>query len=727
MTSTSTRSTGRELAPLFAPRSIAIIGASADPAKFSGRFVPYLLRHGYAGTIYPINARRDEIAGVKCYPSLDAIPGSVDCVIYAASADDAPRALAACAARQVRLIVMTSAGFSERGDDEGRRREAELVALARKSGARVLGPNCVGFLNTHGHVAGAAAAAFEWEPPLPVGGIGVASQSGGLAMASIILGGWAEGIGFSHVLSTGNEADLDIADAGRFLLQDEDTHAICLTIEAVRDGAAFLQFLDEALLARKPVVILKTGRSDLGQQMAASHTGALAGSHDVFTAIARHHGATLVDDLDDLWQVAQMFAKLRKAGKLAAQGGRFAGEGCAASSVSGGHIGLLADLAADLGMQFPALSQATQQRLREGLGKEGEIHNPVDMSGGSVSDHGTWARVLGPLLDDPAITVGLPIMTAAKNYDAVSADLQKLATKHAKTVIVTWAGESFQGEGKAVLQRGALPLFPTPGRTARGLAALDAWQRAHAARTSRAATKVGEPHPLVVAAAQAGRAALTERESKQVLADLGFPVTRERLARTVDEAVGLAKEIGYPVVLKGEHPAIAHKTEAGIVRLGLRDEAQVREAFAQVVDRMAGAAPGRPAHGVLVAEMVPGGIELAMGAHRDPVFGPLVMFGVGGVFVEALRDTVLSLPPSAAQARAMLERIRAASLLKGARGRHPADLDELASLLVRLGAFAAANAAFVSELDINPLVLLDRPGDNLRVLDALIVLAPPGT
>jgi acetate---CoA ligase (ADP-forming) len=544
-------------------------------------------------------------------------------------------------------------------------------------------------------------------------------------MATILVGGWSEGIGFSHVISTGNEADLDIVDAGRFLLADPDTHCIALTIEAVRDGTGFRRLLADAQRAAKPVVLLKTGRSQLGQQMAASHTGALAGSHEVFLAVARHHGAVVVDDVDALWQVAQMFARLRASQRLLPVGGRFAGEGCAACSISGGHIGLLADLAADAGMRFPGLSASTQERLAQGLGKDPPIVNPVDMSGGSVSDHSTWARTLQPLLDDPAVTVALPVLTVAKNYDTVSADLERLALSQVKPILVTWAGDSFQGERKAALQRSPLPLFATPGRTARALVALDAWQRAHAAAARSETTPAQAPHPLVAAAAQAGRAALTERESKQVLAGLGFPTTRERLARTVDEAVAAAREIGFPVVLKGEHPAIGHKTEAGLVRLGVADEQQVRAAFGELLDRMARAAPSAAAHGVLVAEQVPPGVELMMGVRRDPVFGPMLMFGLGGIHVEALQDTQLAPPPDLARARAMVEGIRAVSLLRGARGRAPADIERLAILLVRLGEFAVANADHVAELDLNPLVLLDRPVDQLRVLDALVVLAPP--
>jgi acetyltransferase len=712
------------VARLFAPRSIAIIGASADPAKFSGRFVPYLLRHRYAGSIYPINARRSEIGGLPCYAELAAVPGDVDCVIYAAAAADAPQALAACASKKVRLIVMTSSGFAERGDDEGHRREAELVALARQAGARLLGPNCVGFLNTGANTAAAAAAAFEWKPPFPAGRIGVASQSGGLAMATIILGGWLEGIGFSHVVSTGNEADLDVVDVGRFLLRDDGTDTICLTLEAVRDGPAFMEFLADAQRIGKPVIALKTGRSELGKQMAASHTGALAGSQEVFAAVAARHGMTLVDDVDELWQTAQMFAKLRASGKLLPRGAAKAGDGCSAFSVSGGHIGLLADLAAHAGMRFPPLAAATQERLRAALGKDDAVANPVDMSGGSVSDHGAWARCLSPLLGDPAITVALPVLTVARNYDTVIDDLARIAQGQDKPVLVTWAGDSFEGEGKARLQRSPLPAFATPGRSARALVALDRWQRAREDKLAQAgALPLPPPHPLVLQAARAGRSALSERESKQVLAELGFPITRERLARNVEDAIAIARDIGYPVALKGEHPAIAHKTEAGVVQLWLRSEDALRSAYALIEKRMTDAFAEQPANGVLVAEMVEDGVELMMGAHRDPLFGPTVVFGLGGIFVEALQDARLALAPLApAQARGMVDGLRAAAVLHGARGRHPADIGRIAELLCALGDFAAANRAYVSAVDINPLVLLDRPADQLRVLDALIVI-----
>ncbi len=724
------RASAAEMKRLLTPRSIAIVGASSDPTKFSGRFVPYLVRHSYPGQIYPINARRAEICGIACYADLASIPGEVDCVIYAAAAADVEQTLAACADKKVKLIVVTSAGFAERGDEEGAQLQARMLKAARGAGVRVLGPNCVGFLNAPGHIAAAAAAAFEWQPPMPQGHVGVVSQSGGLGLGTIVLGGFIEGIGFSHIVTSGNEADLDVVDFARFLLQDDDTDAICLTLEAVRDGPGFLQVLEEAQRIGKPVIAIKTGQSDLGKEMAASHTGALAGSHAVFAAVAARYGVCLVDDIDELYQTGTMFAKLRRAGKLepkAAQ--RFVGEGCTSQSVSGGHIGLLADLAAMRGMKFPHLSNDTQALLAERLGKTGSIANPVDMSGGSVSDPGTWARCLDALLRDPAVTVALPILTAARNYDSVRDDLVRLSQAQDKPIIVTWAGDAFEGERKLGMQKSVLPFFNSPGRTVRGLVALDAWQRARAVpkpTLAAAAAQAASPHPLVLAARAAGRTSLTERESKQVLAELGFPVTRERLAQSAQQAREFAQELGFPVALKGEHEGIAHKSEAGLVKLHLRTGDEVAAAYAHIQERMAAWAPGQPGNGVLVQEMVQASAEFVVGISTDPVFGPMLMFGLGGVFVEVLQDVALAPAPlSIEEAHALIGRVRCAQLLRGARGRAPVDLDRLAKLLVALGGFAAANAGLVREIDINPLAAIDRTGDNLRVLDALIVLHAP--
>lgn len=727
------RAAAADIARLLTPGSIAIIGASADTSKFSGRFAPYLQRQGYAGAIYPINARRSEVAGLKAYADLAAIPGAVDCAIYSIAAGDIEPWLAACEAKGVQLLVITSAGFAERGDDEGARLQALVSAFARRTGIRVIGPNCVGFVNLVARVAAAAAAVLEW-PDIPMGRIGVVSQSGGLGMGSVLFGGLREDIAFSYLVSTGNEADLDLVDFGRFLVEDPSTDVIALTIEAVRDGAGFRAFLAGAQATAKPVVILKSARSELGRAMAASHTGALAGSSAIFSALCARYGAVQVDDVDELYQVAQMFVKLRAAGKLSAQR-VLPADGCAALSVSGGHVGLLADMAALRGMRFPPLAETTQQQIRTVLGKDGEILNPVDLSGGQVADHSVWGRCLQPLLDDPETGIVVPILTVARNYDVACHDIVRIAAGQSKPVLVSWVGGSFEGEGKAILRRSAVPIFETPERAVRALAALDTHLRARVPSgrdpfgnepNARPYRGLSPPHPLIQAALAAGRTTLGERESKTILAELGFPVTRERLVTSASEAVDAAQALGFPVALKGEHPDIAHKTEAGLVRLGVVTPAEVVRAFSEIDAAMRAHSPAAPGAGVLVQEMVPSGTELALGIQSDANFGPAVLFGLGGIFIEVLRDVRLAVAPlTHAEALEMIGQTRCVALLQGARGRHPVSLAAIADLLVALGDFALTHAGFVREIDINPLIAIDRPLDNLRVVDALMILNVP--
>lgn len=718
-----------DLLPLLAPRSIAVIGASADPAKFSGRILPCLVRHGYAGALYPINARQSEVMGLAAYPDLESVPGPVDCVVFSIGAAGLGAVLDACERKGgVRLLVVTSAGFAESGDAEGRSRQEQLTAFARRTGTRVIGPNCIGFFNPVDRTACAAAAVLEW-PELRAGRIGLVSQSGGLAFGTILIGAHEKGIGFSRVVTTGNEADTDVVEWAHALLADEQTDAIALTIEGVRDGAAFQDFLTEARRINKAVVILKSGRTTLGETMAMSHTGAIAGSQAVFEAVCARHGATLVTDLDELYEISAMFAKLRRAGKLASGMPRDEGKAacCAALSISGGHIGLFADLASDAGVRFAELSPGTQAALAAQLNRPEPILNPVDLTGGTVSDPGLWGRCVSLLLDDEGVDVAVPILTIAKNYDSVCEDLIASAARNRKTVLVAWPGSSREGRSKALVRESPLPIFDTQRTAAAGASALAAyWQSASRAiqpRKYSPSANIVALGPELARLAR-GRAMLGERESKDILRRIGFPTPREKMVSDVKSAVAAGTEIGFPVVLKGIHPDIAHKSDAGLVQLDLGTPQQVEAAFHTISANMhrAVGADAADIGAVLVQEMVPAGVELLLGVRRDPIFGPAVVFGMGGIFVEILKDVaVRPAPLTLADARAMMDAVAGIALLKGARGRRAANLDAIAALLVALGDFAVSHQAFVREVEVNPLIVLDREQDSLRAVDALIV------
>ena len=739
------------LLTLLTPRSIAIVGASSDPSKFSGRVLGALVRHGFTGKIYPINSKQDSIAGLRAYTSLDDITEPIDCVLYSIAASSISEVLSACERNgHVKLLVVTSAGFAERNDEQGHALQASLSAFAERTGTRVMGPNCLGFLNTIDATALAAGAVLE-VPDLGVGRIGVVSQSGGLAFGTILIGGHQRGIAYSRIITTGNEADLDLVDWFATLLDDDDTDAIALTIEGVRDGNRFLACLAKAQHLNKPVVILKTGRTSLGETMAMSHTGSIAGSQAVFASVCAQYGATLVNDLEALIEISAMFAKLRKSGKLVTGAPRAdRSAGCAALSISGGHIGLFADLGSEAGLRFPVLSLDTQQKLAAELKVTVPVINPVDLSGGSVANPGLWGHCAQALLGDEQVDIVLPIMTIARNYDSVSNDLLRTDASSRKIVMAVWPGSWLEGEGKALLRDSMMPIFDSQTVAAAGAAALVSYWRA-AAQASRQSYANAQAHTNTTTVVQTqlrtdahSQTQLTasnsnmredllalarksriagERESKQLLARIGLPVVGEILVTRLQDAVAAAHKIGFPVVLKGLHPDITHKSDAGLVWLKLSSSEQVQEAFEAITiafTRLGTKDLGKTS--VLVQEMIPEGIEVLLGVRRDSTFGPCVVFGLGGIYVEVMKDfAVRKAPLRPEEALEMINEIKGIALLKGARGREPADLNAIAALLVALGDFAVAYQDIVSEVEINPLIIVNGKQTMLRVVDALLV------
>ncbi len=721
--SSASRAGPEEIALLFKPDSIAVVGASANPERFSGKIIPTLQRQGYQGAIHPINPGRNTIAGLTCYPDLASVPGKVDCVVYALAAEHIDAVLDQCPEKGVKLIVVSSAGFAERGDDIGQALQDRLVSRAAEAGVRVLGPNCIGFINLVDRACVTSAAAMAW-PDMPAGHIGLVSQSGGLGLASVLYGALEDGVSFSHIITTGNEADLDTIDVARFLVSDDDTDVVAMTVEAVRDKAGFCDFLESARRVGKPVVILKSGRTDLGKTMAASHTGALAGSAEVFESVCRQYGAICAHDIDDFYQIASMLAKLRRAGKLDATHAPAAH--CAALSISGGHIGLFADHASLEGLSFPAFSSETQVAIAQELGFEGNFQNPLDTTARTIGDDGFWGRCTQVLLADDGIQVVVPIITVARTYEPAIRDFIRIAGETSKIIIVIWAGGDFDGEARRLLAESNIPVFRTPARAAAAIRALNAYcalrdrGAGQASASGKDDTGVLQALGILEESSTGRNGALTERDSKRVLSRVGFPVTSEQAAESEEDAVAIAARLGFPVVLKGEHPDILHKSDLGLVHLKLANENEVRKAFRLAMEAMqrAGVSGGK----VLVQEMVDAGTELIVGMTTDPEFGPVVVLGLGGIFVEVLKDVSMRVAPFGFdEAQHMIDDLRGKALIEGVRGRPAIDKTELAELLVRLSLFAHAAHGGVAEIDVNPLVLNERTG-KLCALDALIVL-----
>ncbi|TAM88834.1 MAG: hypothetical protein EPN41_05025 [Candidimonas sp.] len=712
---------------LFAPRSVAVVGASANPARFSGRVVPTLLRHGYTGDLYPVNPKRTEISGRRCYADLAAIPGDVDCVVYCFDAAHILDALSQCAKKRVKLLVIASTGFAESGTAEGRDLQAEVVRRARASGIRVLGPNCIGFANFGDSTVAAAAAVMEWRHA-PRGHIGLVTQSGGLGLATVAYCAFEDGIGFSHIISTGNEADIDTVDVAEFFVRDAATHVIAITIEAVREPARFITLLEHAGATRKPVVVLKSGRSSLGKVMAASHTGALAGQAEVFEMVCRRYGVTVADDVDDFYQIAAMFGKLRAAGKL----GRYLhpGSHCAALSLSGGHVGLFADLGSLAGLRFPPFDEQRRAAIAQALGFPGHFQNPLDTTARVIGDDAFWGRCVNVLMDDVQIELVVPIITVAHSYAPAIADFVHIAQEREKIVVVVWAGGSFEAGERARLSDSNVPFFRTPSRAARALQALERYCSVWNAdvppcrRNGVAAIAASAARQCLLRARREGRTVLAEYEAKKVLGAAGLPRMREFLAASLADARLAAAEIGYPVVLKGQSDKILHKTDAGIVFLDVPDEAALTTAFTIIQERVHARAGAADPAAVLIQEKVQVGQEMIVGAKTDPEFGAVVVVGIGGIFVEIAHDVALRLPPlSAEEAGTMLNELKGVRLLQGARGQPAADISELSRLIARFSEFVHENRDLIAEIDVNPLASV-RGAGVWRILDALILLKP---
>lgn len=702
-----------DLTRLFAPRSAALVGATDHPTSFGGRVFQQMSNFGFSGKIYPVNPRLKEINGLRCYPSLKDLPETPDHVGIIVSVQRVFDVLADCAAIGVPFATVYTAGFSENGTPEGWERQARLVAFARRSGMRIMGPNCNGVINFVDAFAMASTAAIKG-PRAPAGNVAVVSHSGGLGQNNIMWRAQEIGLGISYEASCGNEADLDTLDFVRFMLESEATDVVLLAVEAIKDGAKFKAVAREAAEREKPIIALKFGRTEAGSRAAASHTGAVAGDDAIIDAVFRQFGVIRVDECDQLYETAVLLRRHRWP----------KGRGAAAASPTGGNVVQLADAGARFGLEWPAYSEATQAALAPLLPGYGKVGNPTDMTSVATGEQGIYRQALNTIAADENVHIVVPI------YVSISKDdLQRGAdfvTNCGKLAAMMWVGSCTDDPSftRRDFLKAGVPVYrdATPCmRAFRAAADFGDYVKSHKA----GATNPGRPPGLDRGAAAAGLKSagsrLTEREAKAVLAAYGFPVTRERLATGADEAVAHAREISGRVALKIDSPDIAHKTEAGAIRLGIEGDELVRGAYSEVMSAARRYAPRATLNGVLVQAMAPQGVELMLGVVSDPVFGPVVAVGLGGIYVEVLKDVAYrAAPVTLRQAADMVSELRSAKLLDGVRGMAPRDKEAVIDLIVRLSWFAHEFRDDVSEIDLNPLVVLER-GAGARVVDALIV------
>lgn len=695
-----------DLERLIAPRSIAIAGMSAREGSFGWTTLANL--SGFDGPVHLVNPRHAEIAGRPCHASLAALPATPDCVVVAAGRDAAEGLVRECAEAGAGACIVYAAGYAETGKPERVALQARLGEIARAAGMRLAGPNCLGIVN---YVRGAVVSFAAYPRPARPAGrwIGIASQSG--AMANSLSQVVEQGSPVGLVLSAGNCADVDVADLIAYLAEEPDCGAIVSTFEGVSSAPRLLDAMHRAWCADKPLIVYKMATGELGAQAAASHTGSLAGSNAAYRAAFGRHGVVAVDDFESLVEAAQFF--LKASAPLAA--------GVAALNTSGGCTVMSADKAEVHRVALPQPGPAAQAILDANIPDYGSARNPFDMTAQMLTTPGAFPACADALMADPVF--GAVTMTTNWSSAAVaqrSRVLGEAAARHGKMACNVWLSPWLDGPGALETQQASnIALFRSMDRC---FATLAAWQRRAQLRAAgeRQLVRLSTPEARAQVRdllAGSTSATLGEREAKALLARYGIPVVAERLVQSAGEAAAAAEGLGFPVVLKVESPDLLHKTEAGVVRLGLRSAGDVARAHAELLANAS--RTGARVLGVLVQPMLAGGVEIVVGARNDAQFGPLVVVGLGGVLVELLKDTAVELAPvTRNEALAMLARLKAQQALDGFRGSPAVDRERLADIIVRASEFAADQAERVGEMDINPLICA---GDRIAAVDALIV------
>ncbi len=688
------------------PRSIAVVGATPR-MQYGGRFLAAAMQAAGRVNVYPVNPRYEEVQGVRCYPSVSDLPAAPDVVGVVVPYHAVLDTLRESHAKGARSAIVISAGFAERGLEDRRELQVELGRLAQETGMRVSGPNCLGLANLKDDIW--ASASSRGAAGLS-GPIGLVCQSGASAFGPFLTRAVDEGIGFSYIVSTGNEADLDFCDFARYLLDDDDTRVIAGFIEGFKDGRKFLEVARLAAERGKPIVLIKIGRSELGARAAGSHTAALTGVDAVYDAAFAQYGVIRVQDYDDLLQVSNLLARCPRPPR----------RGVAVVSHSGGISSLTADMFGQAGLDLPPLSEQARDGINGILKGFGWAANPSDVTGFANSDD--FPAIMSFMADDENVGT---LVVASAGADAQAAQVIAQRDASDKPAAFLWTGTRAAASGLPLLRQAGIPVFYVPDKLAAGVRYLNDY---HDWREQRLARGFADTPALTdaqsrAAAKLAGSGALSEYDSKALLAAFGIPVTQDEPAGDADAAVAAADRIGYPAAMKVDSADILHKTEADAIRLNLGDAAAVRAAFDEITANARRYAPEARIDGVTVQEMVSGGVETIVGISYDAQLGPALLFGIGGVMVEVYNDVALRLCPiTRDDALDLIGEVKGARLLQGFRGAPSGDADALADVLVRVSQMAAQLEGSLAELDINPLIVLPA-GQGVKAADALAVRA----
>ena len=692
------------LAKLLNPSSIAVIGASDDPLRIGGRSISYMLSQGYPGRILPVNPKRDKVQGLPCFASIDLLPVAPDVAIIAVPATLVRDTVDALGKRGTAVGILFTAGFAEIGES-GAAVQEEIVRVARRHGMRLLGPNSLGLINPRCHLYASFTTSVEMGFPA-AGQVAIVSQSGAYGTHLMTLAG-QHGLGLSACVMTGNEADLTLGDMVQMVVDDPATRVIALYSEGIRESERLVQALESARRKRKPVVIMKVGRSRVGSAAAQSHTASIAGDDKVFDAVMQELGVVRASTTEQLIDIA----------RLATRGIYPAHNSLGVITISGGAGVIISDAAEVVGLPMPEMPPDVQTRLHDIL-PFAAPRNPVDVTAQFLNDMSLVSRFTEAVVTEGNYASILGFFTYSAGVASVAPRLRqqlKLVRDQHPDRLFALSAIAAKEQLKAYEEDG-FTVFEDPSRAVVAIEAMGRYGKAFARHRHQAVPDVG---PVVLPAVSPN-----ESEAKHLLAHAGIASAPERVCATPESAMEAAEQIGFPVVLKIVSPDILHKSEIGGVMLNLKDPASVREAYATLLDRAHRAAPKARINGVLVAKQLVGGVECILGVQRDPVFGPVAMFGLGGIFVEIMQDIVLHRCPFGVDvAEQLIRSIKGSPLLLGARGRPPVDIKALAWMLSRLSAFAVAAGERLQSIDLNPVLAMPE-GEGAWAVDAVIDIRP---
>lgn len=697
---------------LFNPRSVAVIGASREPTKVGYTLLKNIINSGYSGNIYPVNPKADEVLGLKCYKSISEVPSEVDLAVIAVPAQAVIEVAEECGRRGVKYLTVISAGFKEIGG-EGADREKELVNIARRYGMRVLGPNCLGFIDSYTPLNATFAAVTPRK-----GRIAFVSQSGALITAIL---DWSikRGIGFSKIVSLGNKADLDEVYFIQTIGEDVNTKVILLYVESIERGREFVDIAKQVSM-KKPIVVLKGGVTEAGARAAMSHTGAMTGGFTAYEVAFKKAGIIVASNISELFDYAIAFSNQPIP----------AGNNIAVVTNAGGPGIITTDLSLKMGLRLSSFNSSTISSLKSKLPLAAAIYNPVDVLGDARADR--YRSALDIVLSDESVNGLIVILTPQAMTEPIETAkaIIEVSRKHpGKPVIAAFIGGEAVREAADMLISEGIPCFDLPERAVLALSGLckyrdylDALEKAVERYVKFYDVDASRAREIISIARSDGRRVLLEVEARELMRAYGIPVPPAFLAKSEDEAVNAANKMGYPVALKISSPQILHKTDVGGVVLNVNSDAEVREAYRTILSRVSRYAPRAMLYGVTVQKMVPRGREVIVGLTKDQVFGHMIMFGLGGIYANVFRDVSFRLTPvTPSEAMDMIKETKAYAMLRGIRGEAAADIASIVNVILRLNQLVQ-DVPEIVEMDINPLFVYNE-GEGCIALDIKVVFS----